>query len=104
VISTVIIKSFARVTFPSVDEFTTHYSSHRAGTRVQFPTSTNWLLKVALNTITLTLYCRTISGSPSYDDAHGHKYGEPYKVPMVVASEETLNGVPGENLRPFASH
>jgi hypothetical protein len=55
-----------------------------------------------------------MSGSPSYDDAHDHKYGEPYKVPMVVASEETLNGygkilveeagVPGENLRPFASH
>jgi hypothetical protein len=79
VISTDIIKSFARVTFPSVDEFTTHYSASSTNKTYRHDIA-EILLKVALNTITLTLYCRTMSGSPSYDDAHDHKYGEPYKV------------------------
>ena len=39
-------------------------------------------------------------GSPSYDDAHDPKYRKPYKVPMVVASDETLKGY-GKIVRDF---
>ena len=41
-----------------------------------------------------------MNGSPSYDDAHDPKYGKPYKVPMVVASDETLKGY-GKIVRDF---
>ena len=41
-----------------------------------------------------------MSGSPSYDDVHDPKYGKPYKVPMVVASDETLKGY-GKIVRDF---
>jgi hypothetical protein len=41
-----------------------------------------------------------MSGSPSYDDAHDPKYRKPYKVPMVVASDETLKGY-GKIVRDF---
>jgi hypothetical protein len=33
-----------------------------------------------------------MSGYASYDDALDPKYGEPYKVKLVVANEETLKG------------
>lgn len=33
-----------------------------------------------------------MSGSPSYDDAHDPKYGDPYKVSMVIADENSLKG------------